>query len=152
MNLAASSQGWGEATLKPGSKSARGTMGAPFSDRPPVTGPRYVFSPAITLDQPWMVLHERAHGYHYQFLDDCYNTAEVMAAFRGAMEARRYESVLRINGRDDRAYAATNPMEYFAEASEAFFGTNDFYPYVRSELRRHDPRMYNLLEKLWHEE
>ena len=43
-------------------------------------------------------------------------------------------------------------MEYFAEASEAYFGTNDFYPYVRSELRRHDPRMYHLLERLWHEE
>ena len=28
---------------------------------------------------------------------------------------------------------------YYAETSEAFFGTNDFYPYVRSELRRHDP-------------
>ena len=26
-------------------------------------------------------------------------------------------------------------MEYFAEASEAFFGTNDFYPFVRAELR-----------------
>jgi hypothetical protein len=99
-----------------------------------------------------MVLHELAHGYHHQCLDDGYNNAEVKAAFRGAMEARRYESVLRINGRDDRAYAATNPMEYFAEASEAFFGTNDFYPYVRSELRRHDPRMFDLLKRLWHEE
>jgi len=49
MYLAGSSQGWGEATLKPGSKSARGTMGAPFSDRPPVTDPRYVFSPAVTM-------------------------------------------------------------------------------------------------------
>jgi hypothetical protein len=48
MYLTESSQGWGEATLKPGPKSARGTMGAPFSDRPPVTDPRYVFSPAIT--------------------------------------------------------------------------------------------------------
>jgi hypothetical protein len=27
-------------------------MGAPFSDRPPVTGPRYVFSPAITKGKP----------------------------------------------------------------------------------------------------
>jgi hypothetical protein len=105
-----------------------------------------------TLDQPWMVLHELAHGYHHQFLDDGYNNAEVMAAFKWAMESKRYESVLRINGRDDRAYAVTNPMEFFAEASEAFFGTNDFYPYVRSELRRHDPRMYDLLGKLWHEE
>ncbi len=40
-------------------------------------------------------------------------------------------------------------MEHFAEASEAFFGTNDFYPFVRAELRRHDPGMYALLEKLW---
>src|SRR5829696_943953 len=48
MYLTESSQGWGEATLKPGPKSARGTMGAPFSDRPPVTDPRYVFSPAVT--------------------------------------------------------------------------------------------------------
>ena len=30
-------------------------------------------------------------------------------------------------------------MEYFAEASEAYFGTNDFFPFVRIELRRHDP-------------
>src|SRR3954452_23807575 len=48
MYLTESSQGWGEATLKPGPKSARGTMGAPFSDRPPVTDPRYVFSLAVT--------------------------------------------------------------------------------------------------------
>jgi Mlc titration factor MtfA (ptsG expression regulator) len=65
------------------------------------------------------------------------------------MGARLYDSVLRIGGEDDRAYAATDPTEYFAEASEAFFGTNDFYPFVRAELRRHDPGMYALLEKLW---
>jgi hypothetical protein len=105
-----------------------------------------------TLDQPWMVLHELAHGYHHKLLDDGYENAEVRAAFERAIASRSYESVLRINGRDDRAYAARDPMEYFAEASEAFFGTNDFYPYVRSELRRHDSRMYELLEKLWHEE
>jgi hypothetical protein len=40
-------------------------------------------------------------------------------------------------------------MEYFAEATEAFFGTNDFYPFVRSELKQHDPQMYDLLRKLW---
>ena len=105
-----------------------------------------------TLDQPWMVLHELAHGYHHQYLDDGHDNAEVRAAYERAVASRDYESVLRIDGRDERAYAATNPMEYFAEASEAFFGANDFYPYVRSELRRHDPRMHDLLERLWHEE
>jgi hypothetical protein len=43
----------------------------------------------------------------------------------------------------------TNPMEYFAETSESFFGTNDFYPFVRVELQRHDPKMYELPRKLW---
>jgi hypothetical protein len=41
--------------------------------------------------------------------------------------------------------------EYFAEASEAYFGTNDFYPFVRTELQRHDPEMYELLKRLWHD-
>ena len=40
-------------------------------------------------------------------------------------------------------------MEYFAEASEAYFGTNDFYPFVRQELEQHDPEMFLLLKKLW---
>jgi hypothetical protein len=40
-------------------------------------------------------------------------------------------------------------MEYFAEATEAFFGTNDFYPFVRAELLQHDPELFKLLETLW---
>jgi hypothetical protein len=104
---------------------------------------------AWTREQPWMVLHELSHGYHHQFLDQGFDNAEIKATFEQAKAAKLYESVLRINGQDDKAYAATDPMEYFAETSEAFFGTNDFYPYVRSELRRHDPRMFGLLETLW---
>ncbi len=104
---------------------------------------------AWTADQPWMVLHELAHGYHDRDLEDGFGNAEVRAAYDRAMGAGLYDSVLRIGGEDERAYAATNPMEYFAEASEAFFGTNDFYPFVSAELRRHDPEMYALLEKLW---
>ncbi len=104
-----------------------------------------------TIDQPWMVLHELAHGYHHQFLDDGFHNAEVRDAFQHAIKSMIYDSVLRINGRDDLAYATTNPMEYFAEASEAFFGTNDFYPYVRSELRRHDPELFALLQSVWNE-
>jgi hypothetical protein len=104
---------------------------------------------AWTREQPWMVLHELAHAYHHQVLDGGFENARVKAAFDHAKDARLYRSVLRINGKDAEAYAATNPMEYFAESSEAFFGTNDFYPYVSSELRRHDPKMSDLLETLW---
>jgi len=104
-----------------------------------------------TVQQPWMVLHELAHAYHDQFLDKGYGNEAVRGAFRRSEEANRYASVLRINGRKDRHYAATNPMEYFAEATEAFFGTNDFFPFVRAELAEHDPEMFELLQRLWGE-
>ncbi len=38
-----------------------------------------------------------------------------------------------------RAYAITNQQEYFAECTEAFFSTNDFFPFSREQLEKHDP-------------
>jgi hypothetical protein len=102
-----------------------------------------------TRDQPWMVLHELAHAYHNQFLEGSFDNARVKDAYEQAKAAGLYRSVLGIDGKERRAYAETDPMEYFAEASEAYFGTNDFDPFVRSELRRHDPRVYALLETHW---
>ena len=43
----------------------------------------------------------------------------------------------------------TDPQEYFAESTEAFFSTNDFFPFTREELRGHDPGMFVLLEQFW---
>jgi hypothetical protein len=105
-----------------------------------------------TREQPWMVLHELSHGYHHQFLEKGFNNPEVKKAYNNAIKAKRYELVLRASGKKEKAYAATNPMEYFAEASEAYFGTNDFYPFDRSELERHDPEMCALVDKLWRED
>jgi hypothetical protein len=48
-------------------------------------------------------------------------------------------AALRDSGRTERAYAMTDVTEYFAEFSEAYFGTNDFYPFARAELIRHEP-------------
>ncbi len=102
-----------------------------------------------TRQQPWMVLHELAHGYHDQFLGG-FDNAEIRRAYASAMKAGLYRSVLHVDGKNaEKAYAATNPMEYFAEGTEAYFGTNDFYPFVRAELRQYDPAMHDLLEKLW---
>jgi hypothetical protein len=103
-------------------------------------------------EQPWMVLHELSHGYHHQFLRRGFQNPEIKNAFGSAMQAKRYESVLRTDGRKEKAYAATDPMEYFAEASEAFFGKNDFYPFDRSDLERHDPKMCAVVDKLWHKD
>ena len=46
-------------------------------------------------------------------------------------------------------YGLNNHKEYFAEATEAYLGVNDFYPFVRGELKKHDPRMYKIMEKVW---
>ena len=102
-----------------------------------------------TLQQPWMVLHELAHGYHHQFLSDGYENADVKRAFEIAKESKRYDTVLRIGGTEEKAYAMQNPPEYFAESTEAFFGTNDFFTFVRAELKKHDPEMFELLRKVW---
>jgi len=103
-----------------------------------------------TLEQPWMVLHELAHAYHHRFLGGGFENPDVLKAYQRALNSKLYDSVLRINGKDERAYAATNPKEFFAEVSESFFGTNDFYPFVTSELKRHDPETFALLKRLWH--
>jgi hypothetical protein len=100
-----------------------------------------------TREQPWMVLHELAHGYHDRTLGD--DNADVKAAYQAAVDAKTYESVLHVNGRKQRHYALTNDKEYFAEASEAYFGTNDFFPFVRAELKQHDPRGFAMIEKAW---
>jgi len=100
-----------------------------------------------TIGQPWMVLHELAHSYHHCVLG--YDNTEIRKAYQKAVETKQYESVLHIAGKPKRAYALNNDQEYFAECTEAFFGTNDFYPFVRAELQQHDPDMYQVLKKLW---
>jgi hypothetical protein len=96
-----------------------------------------------------MVLHELAHAYHHQFLADGYDNSDVKAVFQQAMASERYKTLLHIDGRRRPGYAATNPMEYFAETAEAYFGTNDFFPFVRSELKEHDEAAFALHERLW---
>ena len=98
-------------------------------------------------EQPWMVLHELAHAYHFRVLGA--DHTGVQTAYKQAMERKLYDQVKHINGKTMKAYAATNDKEYFAELSEAYFGKNDFYPFNREELRQHDPEGYKMLEAVW---
>jgi hypothetical protein len=98
-------------------------------------------------DQPAMVLHELAHAYHDRVLG--FENPEVQAAYDAALKSGKYQSVLQIRGKMERAYALTDAKEFFAECSEAFFGTNDFYPFVRAELQQYDPATYDLLARMW---
>jgi hypothetical protein len=109
---------------------------------------------AETRRMPNFTLHELAHAYHDRVLQNGFRNPEIKAAFERARASKSYDRVERWfgNGRSntvERAYAMTSPMEYFAETTEAFFSRNDFYPFTRDELRKHDPAMFELLARLW---
>ncbi|MFG0333329.1 MAG: metallopeptidase [Maioricimonas sp. JB049] len=99
------------------------------------------------LKHPAVILHELAHGYHDQILG--FDQPDVIAAYEAAREAGIYENVLLYTGKSVRHYGLTNHKEYFAEGTEAYFYRNDFYPFVRAELKHHDPRLHDLLAELW---
>ena len=109
---------------------------------------------AETRRMPNFALHELAHAYHDRVLADGFGNAAIKAAYEKAKTGGKYDRVERQdsegNRRMDRAYAMTDPQEYFAESTEAFFTRNDFFPYTREELQKHDPEMFALLGKLWH--
>jgi arylsulfatase A-like enzyme len=104
---------------------------------------------------PNFALHELAHAYHNRVLPGGFENPQIKAVFENAQADNRYDKVERRFGNGkrstiERAYAMTNPMEYFAECSEAYFATNDFFPFSRRDLQRFDPQMFELLGTLWH--
>ncbi len=96
---------------------------------------------------PYVVLHELAHAYHDQVLS--FDNQEVIDVFEAMKEKGSYENVLLYTGRKVKHYGLNNHKEYFAESTEAYFGVNDFYPFVRAELKEHDRPMYDLMVKIW---
>jgi len=99
------------------------------------------------IKHPAVILHELAHAYHDQVLG--FDEPRIKAAYDKAMKAGIYDKVLLYTGQKVRHYAATNHKEYFAEGTEAYFYRNDFYPFVRAELKQHDPVLHDLLEEIW---
>jgi len=96
---------------------------------------------------PFVILHELAHAYHDQILG--FDEPRIIKAFEKAKKAGIYEKVLLFTGQKVRHYALSNHKEYFAEGSEAYFYRNDFYPFVRAELKEHDPELHDLLVEIW---
>ncbi len=96
---------------------------------------------------PYVILHELAHAYHDQVLT--WEHPAIIGAYDASKSAGIYEKVLLYTGEHVPHYGLSNHKEYFAEATEAYFGVNDFYPFVRAELREHDPRMFEVLETIW---
>jgi dipeptidyl-peptidase-4 len=106
-----------------------------------------IFSRKQMLKHPAVILHELAHAYHDQVLG--FEHPEVLQAFQRAQNANLYQRVLFHTGESGRHYGLTNHKEYFAEGTEAFLYRNDFYPFVRAELKEYDPHLHEVLEKIW---
>ena len=100
---------------------------------------------------PFVVFHELAHGYDFHFIGKgrTYGNDEAQANYKRMMKEGKYEKVKIWHGRTGSHYGRTNHMEYWAESSEAYFAVNDIYPFVRAELREHDPQMARFVERYW---
>ena len=96
---------------------------------------------------PYVILHELAHAYHDQVLG--FGHPEILKAYHRSEKAGLYERVLLYRGGKTRHYARTNHKEFFAEMTESYLGVNDFYPFVRGELKEHDPETFALMAKIW---
>ena len=101
----------------------------------------------FSIPQPAVLLHELSHAYHDRVLG--FEHPGIKAAYAAMVESKQYDSVLHIHGSKKRHYALTDPKEYFAESSEAWFGTNDFYPFVKAELKEVDPQLCTILSEVW---
>lgn len=107
-----------------------------------------------TRRMPNFALHELAHAYHNLVLEEGFGNPQITAVFERTKDSGKYEKVERWHGLPnqntyERAYALSNPMEYFAETTEAYFSKNDYFPFTNNELKSHDPEMFDLLTELW---
>ena len=104
-------------------------------------------SPFENHRQPWAVLHELAHAYHDRVLG--FDQPRIRAAYEKFRDGGRYKSVLTSPGPMRQHYALTDQKEFFAEMTECYFGTNDFYPFVAGELKQAEPDVFALLRDIW---
>ncbi len=104
-------------------------------------------SPFENHRMPWVVLHELSHGYHDQVLG--FEEPRVTAAWEKFCASGKYKSVLTSPGPMREHYGLNNPKEFFAEMTESYFGSNDFYPFVTGELKQAEPEIFALMAEIW---
>jgi hypothetical protein len=104
-------------------------------------------SPYENHRMPWVVLHELAHGFHDQTIG--FEDQRVIDAWKKFCDSGKYQSVLTSPGHMREHYGLTNQKEFFAEMTECYFGSNDFYPFVTGELKQAEPEIFKLLEEIW---
>lgn len=98
-------------------------------------------------EQPWVILHELAHAYHDQVLG--FDDPRVREVYEAYKKGGHGDKALLYDGNRVKHYALTNPQEFFAEMTEAYFGSNDFFPFNRAELKESERDVYDLMERVW---
>lgn len=98
-------------------------------------------------EQPWVILHELAHAYHDQVLG--FDEPRVLAAWEDFRKSGKGDDALLFNGARVKHYGLTDQKEFFAEMTEAYFGSNDFHPFNRAQLKTEFPKLYELLAEIW---
>jgi hypothetical protein len=94
-----------------------------------------------------ILIHEFAHTIHTLGLNTADSTFEskLRSAYQHAMQAGLWENT----------YAATNYAEYWAEAVQSYFDSNDANNAehngidTREELRRYDPEIFSLIDDVF---
>jgi hypothetical protein len=103
-------------------------------------------------NQPFIVLHEFAHAYHDRVIG--FNTQTIVDIYFTAESSGLYRDVSYHIGNGNystvsQAYAINNHIEYFAELTEAYFGVNDYFPFIKNELANYDTSGYSMIEQAW---
>ena len=104
-----------------------------------------------SVNQPQVLLHELTHFIH----GDCLSTyPAILSTYKNARDGGLLDNVTRWDGGNNysynqTAYAKNNEWEYLAEQSEAYWESNEFFPYTRTDLQGHDPQGYALLQKIF---
>lgn len=132
-----------------------------FAEREPIDSGRATDSETLAVEigaarvfldaareHPWSLFRALALSYCRTRLS-WPDRAALGAAHAAAAASGKYDRALGANGQYRRHPALAGPAEYFADASTALFGTSDYHPFVRPQLREIDPEGYALVARLW---
>lgn len=92
-----------------------------------------------------IVFHELAHAYHARHLEiDDPKIADLFALAKG-QATRAFDKC----PRGETPYAFTDPEEFFATFSQAYFGSTCAYPNNRNIIKLYHPEIALFLKEVW---
>ncbi|MCC6599752.1 MAG: T9SS type A sorting domain-containing protein [Crocinitomicaceae bacterium] len=110
------------------------------------------FVAATNLNQPYRIMNEMAHAYLDRVLH--MENAALVNAFDNAITDDLYTNVQYYVGNgvyatQANALAMTSMDNFFAELTETYFGSNNYFPFTRADFALYDPVAYQMIESIW---